>query len=491
MAQVETTTQGIGAVVGNMLANPSKKVQTSNIRTIDGYEIGNVLGKGGFSEVFLGFDPKNNKRVALKCMFNDPNVKSQEKQIKAELDAMDKIKHKNVVRLYGSNLKGKFTCKDDTTKDTILVVLELATGGELFDYLMYTGKFEEKLARTYFRQLIDGIEACHKAGVAHRDLKPENLLLDSNMVLKLADFGFASVFKDNATGNSRYMQTECGTRAYMAPEILARKKYDHTADIWACGIIAFIMIAGFPPLQQATENDWWFHKLKIKRHNLFWAAHERTAKFSTDAKDFIVSILQAKPSERLTCQGMRQHKWFQGPVYSDTEAAQQLKKLKVKVDQAKKKERMAEQKRSKAHRAVGEELPLEQPGMDDGEVLATLVDGSFGEWGDSPPKFDESTHLASCTEFESEEAPKAVLTRVVQAIKEIQGTVSINQTNYSLEAEVNTQLGLIRLLCEIKEKTDDVSVASFKRVGGNPVNYYKLYQENIVANLLDCVKTDE
>jgi len=479
---------GVGAVIGEMLTNP-KKVVTTNVRKINGYEIGNVLGKGGFSQVFLGFDRENNRRVALKCMFNDPNVKSQEKQIVAELDAMDKIKHKNVVQLYGSDTKAKFPEKDGSIRDTILVVLELATGGELFDYLMYTGKFEEKLARTYFRQLIDGIEACHDKGVAHRDLKPENLLLDENMVLKLADFGFASVFKDNSD-NKKYMLTECGTRAYMAPEILARRKYDETADIWACGIIAFIMMAGFPPLQQATEQDWWYHKLKIKRHNLFWAAHERTAKFSDNAKDFIVNILQANPKERMTCKQMREHAWFKDTVFSDEEAAATLKARKVNVDKAKKAENLANASRAKAHRAAGgkeEELPVGQPGMSDGTVMEGLVDGTTGDWSQAPPKFDQELYIPSCTEFESDESPKAVLTRIVQVTKDLQGKAYLDADNYTLQGEVNTQLGIIRFMCSVQDKGDEVSLATFTRLSGNPVNYYKLYTENLVANLSDCV----
>jgi serine/threonine protein kinase len=119
--------------------------------------------------------------------------------------------------------------KNGQKLEVILVVLELATGGELFDFLAFTGNFEESMARTYFHQLINGVGYCHSKGIAHRDLKPENLLLSSNFTLKLADFGFSNAFSNT----ERTMYTECGTPGYMAPEVFTRQGYDGIgADIW-------------------------------------------------------------------------------------------------------------------------------------------------------------------------------------------------------------------------------------------------------------------
>jgi len=492
---------GVASVVQKILDTPdeasavqakSKQVFSGEQRTINGFEIGGVLGKGGFSKVFAGFDKEKNKRVALKCMFHNPAVKSQTKQIDAEVQAMDKIKHKNVIRLYQYDKAAKFPEKDGTVKDTILVVLELATGGELFDYLMYTGKFTEKLTRSYFHQLVEGMEACHKVGVAHRDLKPENLLLDENMVLKLADFGFASVFRTMQDGKDmqQFMQTECGTRAYMAPEILARQKYTEATDIWAAGIICFIMIAGFPPLQQATEQDWWFHKLKIKRHNLFWAAHTRTATFSDTAKDFIVKLLCADPNERMGLDQIKAHPWYNEAIYSPTECAQELKKRKVEVDKSKKAAQLQEQKKQSAHRAIGgnpDELPMTDPKMESGQVLDKLIEGSTGEWSDSPPQYNKDLHMVTTTEFVSEDSPRALLTRIAQVVKALQGKSNVDKVNYAIEFEVNTQLGIIRTLCEVKDKGKGLSLASFRRLSGNPLNFRKLYDDNLVSKLLDTI----
>lgn len=489
---------GVASVVQKILETPdtepvtTKKAIVTDVRTINGFEIGGVLGKGGFSKVYAGFDKEKNKRVALKCMFHNPAVKSQTKQIDAEVAAMDKIKHKNVIRLYEYDRNAKFPEKDGSTKDTILVVLELATGGELFDYLMYTGKFSEKLTRSYFHQLIEGMEACHKVGVAHRDLKPENLLLDDKMVLKLADFGFASVFREGVGEDvkSQYMLTECGTRAYMAPEILAHKKYTESTDIWAAGIICFIMIAGFPPLQQATEQDWWFHKLKIKRHNLFWAAHTRTATFSESAKDFIVKMLCADPKERMSLDQIQQHPWYKEPIFNSEECAQELKRRKVEVDNAKAAEQREDQKKQSAHRAIGsdpDELPMTDPTMQSGKVMDALVDKTIGEWPDAPPRYNENIHVKTNTEFVSEDDPRAVMTRIVKLVKGLQGKAVVDRNSYTIEAEVNTQLGIIRFQVETMDMGKGLCLASFRRVSGNPLNYQKLYDDNLIKPLLDTI----
>lgn len=487
---------GVASVVQKILETPdtepvtTKKDISVDVRTINGFEIGGVLGKGGFSKVYAGFDKDKNKRVALKCMFHNPAVKSQEKQIDAEVAAMDKIKHKNVIRLYEYDRNAKFPGTDGSTKDTILVVLELATGGELFDYLMYTGKFSEKLTRSYFHQLIEGMEACHKVGVAHRDLKPENLLLDDKMVLKLADFGFASVFREDDNGVSQYMLTECGTRAYMAPEILAHKKYTESTDIWAAGIICFIMIAGFPPLQQATEQDWWFHKLKIKRHNLFWAAHTRTAQFSDTAKDFIVKMLCADPKERMSLQQIQEHAWYKEPIFDSVECAAELKRRKVEVDKAKKDQQLEDQQKQSAHRAIGsdpDELPMSDPTMQNGKVMDALVDKTIGEWNDAPPRYSADVHVKTNTEFVSEDAPRAVMTRIVKIVKGLQGKVVVDRNSYTIEAEVNTQLGILRFTVQTMDMGKGLCLASFRRVSGNPLNYQKLFDDNLIKPLLDTI----
>jgi len=133
---------------------------------------------------------------------------------------MDKLNHENIVNLIEYDKEGILEKSNGERKTVFYIVLELASGGELFDYVAQTGAFSEKVARFYFKALINGLDYVHRRGVAHRDLKPENILFDSNFKLKIADFGFAApmIGKDG----SYNLKTMLGTYGYMAPEILFR-----------------------------------------------------------------------------------------------------------------------------------------------------------------------------------------------------------------------------------------------------------------------------
>ena len=120
-----------------------------------------------------------------------------------------------------------------------MLVLELAEGGELFDYLMYSGHFDDRIARSYFRQLVLALEACHALNVFHRDLKPENILLGSNFQLKLSDFGLSSY----TASPDALLQTSCGSVTYMAPEVVSKQLYHGAAtDVWSAACVLFIML---------------------------------------------------------------------------------------------------------------------------------------------------------------------------------------------------------------------------------------------------------
>ncbi|CAI0542421.1 unnamed protein product [Linum tenue] len=158
-------------------------------------------------------------------------------QIQREISVMKMVKHPNIVELH----------EVMASKSKIYIAMELVRGGELFSKVA-RGRLREDAARVYFQQLISAIDFCHSRGVYHRDLKPENLLLDEEGNLKVTDFGL-SAFSEHLKQDG-LLHTTCGTPAYVAPEVIGKKGYDGArADLWSCGVILYVLLAGFLPFQ--------------------------------------------------------------------------------------------------------------------------------------------------------------------------------------------------------------------------------------------------
>lgn len=181
-----------------------------------------------------GTDERDGRQVALKILNKPALTTSVKKQVEREITSMTKVQHPNVLKLI-EVLIDVPNPSSASREDVIIMVLELATSGELFEYLSFTGNFDDPLARTYFQQMVDGLVACHSNGIAHRDLKPENLLLDSQFSLKVADFGLASVVDESIAAMKRVNFTQCGSEQYMAPEVLnSSSGYNAFAcDVWS------------------------------------------------------------------------------------------------------------------------------------------------------------------------------------------------------------------------------------------------------------------
>jgi len=322
----------------------------------------------------------------------------------------------------------------------LLLVLELASGGDLFDFLSFTGCFDENVARTYFHQLISGIKECHSHHIAHRDLKPENLFMDHNYVLKICDFGFSHMVEVNA-GTHR-MQTELGTKGYMAPEILAGSKYDESVDLFSAAVILFIMLAGFPPFQFATKQDWWYNKIMSEKFALFWKAHERSAYFTPEAKDLINKMIAFDPSKRLSIEEIEQHEWFNGPILTDEQLQEELSARAELIKLEKQKDRDSNKGKkgnlgdflgNEADRSVfldADGIPRFNPVLtmkprmnENGNEGVSVEDtDNFGVMSSIlpaeeklPEMYDES--VAVYTKFNTSSSPNAVLTEVIELLR--------------------------------------------------------------------------
>ncbi|XP_021723190.1 CBL-interacting serine/threonine-protein kinase 14-like [Chenopodium quinoa] len=255
------------------------------------YELGRLLGRGGFAKVYHGRDLRNGKSVAVKAVSKQKIYKGNlTAHVKREVSIMRRLRHPHIIRLH----------EVLATKSKIFFIMDFAKGGELFAKVS-KGRFSEDLSRRYFHQLISAVGYCHSRGVYHRDLKPENLLLDDKWDLKITDFGLSTV-KDQ-TRPDEMLHTMCGTPAYVAPEILAKKGYDGAkVDIWSCGIILFVLTAGYLPFNDTNL---------MNLYRKIYRGEFRCPRFmSPELKNLLSHLLDVNPSNRYSIQQITDDPWF-------------------------------------------------------------------------------------------------------------------------------------------------------------------------------------
>uniref|UniRef100_A0A0E0LPS5 non-specific serine/threonine protein kinase n=1 Tax=Oryza punctata TaxID=4537 RepID=A0A0E0LPS5_ORYPU len=252
------------------------------------YELGGLLGRGASAKVYLARDLLTGHDVAIKSF---PNPRGGEDPrpapIEREAAILPRLRHRHVMRLR----------EILATRKKVHFVLDLAAGGELFSLLDASGRMTEDLARHYFRQLISAVRYCHSRGVYHRDIKPENLLLDDAGDLKVADFGLGAV------ADGALHHTLCGTPAYVAPEILSRKGYNPAkVDIWSCGVVLFVLAAGYLPFNDASL---------VNMYRKIYAGKFRCpAWFSPELRCLVRRILDPNPATRIDTEEIINHPWF-------------------------------------------------------------------------------------------------------------------------------------------------------------------------------------
>ncbi|KAK9857574.1 hypothetical protein WJX84_007746 [Apatococcus fuscideae] len=276
------------AAINNVLGSPTEDVQTL-------YTLGKVLGKGQFGTTRLAEEKSTGRLLACKSISKRKLTTAEDiEDVRREVQIMHHLKgHENICLLHAAY----------EDKHHVHLVMELASGGELFDRIVARGHYSEKSAAAIVRTIVSVVAHCHSLGVMHRDLKPENFLLadkSENAPLKATDFGLSVFYRPG-----QVFTDIVGSAYYVAPEVL-RRHYTAEADIWSCGIILYILLSGVPPFWGETENQIFNAILKGKLD----FQSDPWPHISQGAKDCVQRMLQHNPKHRATAIQILQHEWM-------------------------------------------------------------------------------------------------------------------------------------------------------------------------------------
>ncbi|XP_074583168.1 CBL-interacting protein kinase 8-like [Curcuma longa] len=421
------------------------------VRRVGKYEVGRTIGEGNFAKVKFAQNTETGESVAMKVLDRATIIKHKMvDQIKREISIMKLVRHPHVVRLH----------EVLASRTKIYIILEYITGGELFDKIIRHGKLSEAESRRYFQQLIDGVGYCHSKGVYHRDLKPENLLLDSQGNLKISDFGLSAL---PAHGVS-LLRTTCGTPNYVAPEVLGHKGYNGAvADTWSCGIILYVLLAGYLPFDEVDLGTLYSKIDKAEFSFPSW--------FLDGSKSLIRRILDPNPETRMRMEDIRNDEWFKKnyvPV-SPLEAEEvDLDDIYAVFDESE----VNEQSRN-------EELgPLNLNAFDliilsEGLNLATLFDR----------RQDYARHI---TRFLSRKSAKVVLSSMEVVAQSMGFKTHIRNYKMRMEGLTEDRTAHLSVVIEIFEIAPSFLMVDIQRASGDVTDYLK-FNKNFHSKLDEII----
>ncbi|XP_052182685.1 CBL-interacting serine/threonine-protein kinase 23-like isoform X2 [Diospyros lotus] len=409
------------------------------------YELGRTLGEGTFAKVKFARNTESGENVAIKILDKEKVLKHKMiGQIKREISTMKLIRHPNVIRMY----------EVMASKTKIYIVLEFVTGGELFDKIASEGRLKEDEARKYFQQLINAVDYCHSRGVFHRDLKPENLLLDASGVLKVSDFGLSAL--PQQVREDGLLHTTCGTPNYVAPEVINNKGYDGAkADLWSCGVILFVLLAGYLPFEDSN--------LVTLYKKIFKADFSCPPWFSSSAKKLIKRILDPNPSARITIAELTENDWFkkgyQPPTFEDADVS--LHDVDAIFNESEDSQNLVVERR--------EDRPAMPVAMNAFELISKSQGLNLSSL------FEKQMGLVKReTRFTSKCPANEIISKIEEAASPMGFDIRKNNYKLKLQGEKTGRKGHLAVVTEIFEVAPSLHMVELRKTGGDTLEFHKV-----------------
>ena len=422
----------------------------------DKYDVGRLLGQGTFAKVYYGRSVDTNQSVAIKMIDKDKVMKvGLMDQIKREISVMRIAKHPNVVELY----------EVMATKTRIYFVMEYCKGGELFNKVA-KGKLRDDVAWKYFHQLINAVDFCHSRQVYHRDIKPENLLLDDNENLKVSDFGLSALA--DCKRQDGLLHTTCGTPAYVAPEVINRKGYDGTkADIWSCGVVLFVLLAGYLPFHDSNLMEMY---RKIGKGDF-----KAPSWFAPEVRRLLCKMLDPNPETRITIAKIRESSWFRKGLHM------KQKKMEKRVRETNSVEASAAGP-SENGGSVREENNTDQPtSINAFDIIASSAGFDLtGLFGDVYDKRE--------SRFTSQKPASVIISKLEEVAQRLKLSIRKREAGlFKLETSKEGRKGKLSMDAEIFQVTPTFHMVEVKKSNGDTLEYQKLVKEDLRPALADIV----
>ena len=253
------------------------------------YKFGRLIGRGAFGKVNIGLHVLTGKIVAIKS-FNKKKLhtESPKSKIYHEVNLMKNLRHSSIVKILETLETEKY----------IFIIMEHIAGGDLLSFIKKRTKLTEKTSKIIFKQLIKSIKYLHMHNIVHRDIKLDNILIDLNSSIKLCDFGISRRIK-----KGELLKDQCGTPAYIAPEILSNEPYEgYPVDLWSSGVVLYAMLTGLLPFKANCLRE--LHELIIK------GQYPEMVGVSEDVKNLVRGLLEVNPKKRLTADAVLEHPWL-------------------------------------------------------------------------------------------------------------------------------------------------------------------------------------